>query len=353
MRFKDKLSPLYSAAVMLLLNIFCIKYLDVNQYSSYLFYLNLINVLSGIALFRIFDFRVGKYGSYFTTEDLLQISSVFLMLVTLMLGFFIFALSLPAYIAGCVLANTIFLMACQYTIFGGNLRTLTFLRLSRGLILTILVSLLFLFEALRQIETIFLGLMVSSFMGLRYLKNPLKHFHKLSIFKDAQFRNKFIHRNLSYIVDMSHVPIVVWVLTSANAPNEMLIKTFGLLLSVVGILNQISSELLRAKVFDIQSSIRLFFVIISCLFFVTLLTFIFVYNSVSYLPLLVLFWLCVPYSGYRILEFNREKWDVLINLIILIILLFCVRYMESDFIFIFTLSLKYVFLFCIGFWRTS
>ena len=46
MRFKDKISPLYSALVMLILNIFCIKFLDVTQYASYIFYLNLINVLS-------------------------------------------------------------------------------------------------------------------------------------------------------------------------------------------------------------------------------------------------------------------------------------------------------------------
>ena len=88
MRFKDKISPLYSALVMLILNIFCIKFLDVTQYASYIFYLNLINVLSSIALLRIFDFRVGKFENALTTQDLLKISNVFLIPVTLILGVF-------------------------------------------------------------------------------------------------------------------------------------------------------------------------------------------------------------------------------------------------------------------------
>ena len=111
------------------------------------------------------------------------------------------------------------------------------MRLSRGLILSLLVGILFVFESLRLIDIIFSGLMISSFVGMKYLKNPFEAFHKLSIFRDDQFRNKFVYRNFAYIVDMSHVPIVVWFLTSSGTPNEILIKTFGLLLSIVGIWN--------------------------------------------------------------------------------------------------------------------
>ena len=317
-----RISPVFSAAFMFLLNAACAYYLSLEQYAEYVFYVSTINATAAIVLLRTMDFKLGKYARLFSVDDLTSAGLVSLSVGVLLTIVCCYYLNLNYFTILNVLTASVFLLMLQRAIFEKNLLTVGVLRSIRGAIICIACVGMVLFSELHNINFVLLFLIfcnIPSFVLLITVKFSFKFFRALT---RRKFLFKFLYRNFSYIVDMLHLPLFFYALmkVSDSADLGIEVKLMGLMVPVIGVINQVSSELLRAKSIRahtiLQYRYSIFFA--SSLLVISLLSF--VKLVIILIILLGIVWLLIPFSGYMILERNRETYDVILNVLITIIM---------------------------------
>jgi len=346
-----KISPVFSAAFMLILNVACAYYLDAKHYAEYIFYVNAINATSAIILMRIMDFKVGKYSRSFTVDELTSAAAICIISSNVIILSIIILYNFKIFLTLNVLAASFFLLASQNAIFQNKLIELALLRILRGVIIICGCMALIFFANTRNLDFVLILLLACSVPSIYFLfpfPLSLKFF---GAFKNRRFVAKYLYRNFSYIIDMVHLPLFFFALMkSYDDPDFIgLIKIIGLMVPVVGVINQINAELLRSK--SITPSMLLGFSHLILVIFVSvvLIASVFAHIGLVLVFILAITWLVVPFSGYLILDKNREFYDMLTNVFITSVILLLIYIQAPLEYLLITLISKYTISSFIGF----
>lgn len=337
---------------MFVLNASCALLFDNKNYAEYVFSINLINTIAAVSLMRVMDFKIGKYSKIFNAQDLLTAVLISIFCTCIIFFLLVFFGNLNLYLVFGVFSASSFILVSQKIIFFGKVEELFWLRMFRGLIISVGCFVIYVFEDFRSVDTVLLILILSGLPAIFYLLPISVNLRFFKALSKRKFLFKFCQRNIAYVIDMVQLPLVFYALMKFSVYlDPIFVKVIGLTVPIIGVLNQINAEQLRGRLINPLIIIQNF----KYIFIIFLLVLLAVATQfgplITLLFILVASWLTVPFSGFQILVRGNEFSDFLINLFILCVLIILLIAEYPFYMFLIALILKYQITFLIGFYK--